>query len=251
MTALRSALFYVWLLLATLALGLVSFAIRAFARQHALWLGQVWAAAVLAGLRVLCGVCWTVTGREHLPPDGPMLIASQHQSAFDTLVWMTLLPRVSYVYKSELARIPIVGPMLLASGQTPVRRQARGAAIQGLLLEAERAVADRRQIIIFPQGTRTAPGTDVRLRTGIVALAHHTGLPVVPVATDSGHVWRRRAFRKRSGVVHLVVCPALAPDLSSSELLSAIATSWRDAERAMEPVDNSVRNVPMRTEAAR
>ena len=253
MSWVRATLFYGWMLIATLVLGLVSFGIRAIAPHHALWLARIWALWLVAGVRTLCGIHYRLAGAEHLPgsdstrdgpmlrqPDAPMLLAVQHQSAYDTLVWMNLLPRPSYIFKSELARIPIVGPMLLASGQIPVERRSGGKSLPKLLLRAEQAVADRRQIIIFPQGTRTAPGVEVKLHVGIAALAKRTRLDVVPVATDSGHLWRRRAFRKRSGLVRLVVGPPLSCDLPTDEMLARIAAFWQSNEAAPAHVDNSV-----------
>lgn len=240
MTAIRSGLFYAWLVVATLVLGVVGVFVRLFAPHRTLWVGIVWAGWLVAGLRVLCGMRVRLLGAEHLRPDEPMLIAMQHQSAYDTLVWMNLLPRVSYVFKSELRRIPIIGGMLLATGQIPVERGARGKALPGLLREAERAVADRRQIILFPQGTRTPAGVRVKLRSGVAALARHTGLPVVPVATDSGRLWQRQSFRKLPGTVHLVVCPPIPADTPPEEMLARIDDAWTLAEQAMRPVDNSV-----------
>ena len=240
MTALRSGLFYVWLVVATLVLGPVGLFTRLFAPHRTLQVGIVWAGWLVAGLRVLCGMQVRLTGAEHLRPDEPMLIAMQHQSAFDTLVWMNLLPRVSYVFKSELRRLPVIGPMLLATGQIPVERGARGRALPKLLLEADRAVANRRQIILFPQGTRTPPGVRVKLRSGIAALARHTGLPVVPVATDSGHLWRRQAFRKLPGTVHLHVCPAIPADTPPDEMLARIDAAWAAFEEPAQLVDKSV-----------
>ena len=240
MIALRSGLFYLWLVVATLLLGPVGLFTRLFAPHRTLWVGIVWAGWLVAGLRVLCGMRVELTGAEHLQPDQPMLIAMQHQSAFDTLVWMNLLPRVSYVFKSELRHLPVIGPMLIATGQIPVERGARGRALPKLLHEADKAVAGRRQIILFPQGTRTPPGVRVKLRSGVAALTRHTGLPVVPVATDSGHLWRRRAFRKLPGTVHLHVCPPIPADTQPDVLLVGISDAWESAERAFAAVDKSV-----------
>lgn len=239
MTGLRSGLFYAWLVAATLVLGVLGAFVRLFAPERTLWVGIVWAGWLIAGLRVLCGMRVRLLGAEHLRPDEPMLIAMQHQSAYDTLVWMNLLPRVSYVFKSELRRIPIIGPMLIATGQIPVQRGARGKALPGLLREADKAVAARRQIILFPQGTRTPPGVRVKLRSGIAALARHTGLPVVPVATDSGRLWGGRAFRKQPGTVHLVVCAPIPADTDPDEMLARIADAWAESENWLA-VDNSV-----------
>jgi 1-acyl-sn-glycerol-3-phosphate acyltransferase len=232
-TLIRSAVFNLYFVLATLGYGVVGLFVRAFAPQRALWLATAWVRALLGGARLICGIRVVVIGRENLP-DGPALIASQHQSAFDTLVWLMIVPRVSYVFKAELAKIPLFGPMLRPAGQIPLDRGASFAAIKSLLRGAEKAVAEQRQIVIFPEGTRVEPGQVVPLRPGIAALASRTGLPVIPVATDSGMRWGRRAFRKRAGPIHLVIGAPIPPGLGQAGLLDTLRASWRDAELQMK-----------------
>lgn len=221
----RSAFYNVWFVGATIGLGTFGIGVRVFARRHSLWLAQLWSRALLGGARLICGITYEVVGRENLP-DGPALIASQHQSAFDTLVWLLLVPRVSYVYKSELGDIPLVGPLLAASGQIKLDRGASFAAVKSLLRGAERAVADGRQIVIFPEGTRVAPGVEVEIRPGVAALASRTGLAVIPVATNSGRLWGRRAFLKRPGVVQIVIGPPIPPRQGQAALLAALRQGW-------------------------
>jgi 1-acyl-sn-glycerol-3-phosphate acyltransferase len=187
---------------------------------------------MLAGARHICGIRFQVTGREHLPSDGPALLASQHQSAFDTLVWMTLLPRTSYVMKHELTRIPLFGPMLMAAGMLSVRRSAGGAGLRTLLNRTEAARAAGRQIVIFPEGTRVPPGVQVPLQPGIAAIAARLELPVLPVATNSGLCWGRRAFLKYPGVIRIDIGAPVAAGTARAELLAAISAHWRAREAA-------------------
>jgi len=243
MTWLRSLLFNVWFFAATLGMGLLGVPVRWFARRHALWVAQSWAGLVLDGAVALCGIRVVVLGREHLPTQGAALIASQHQSAFDTLIWLRLVPRVAYVFKAELARIPLFGSLLVPAGQIPVDRGASFSAVRSLLRGADRAKADGRQIVIFPEGTRVAPGVEAELRPGIAALAARTGLPVIPVATDSGLLWGRRAFRKRPGVIHIVVGPPIPAGLPQAKLIATLRERWREAEAVAGLVDKSVHKV--------
>ncbi len=243
MTWLRSLLFNVWFFAATLGMGLLGVPVRWFARRHALWVAQSWAGLVLDGAAALCGIRVVVLGREHLPTQGAALIASQHQSAFDTLIWLRLVPRVAYVFKAELARIPLFGSLLVPAGQIPVDRGASFSAVRSLLRGADRAKADGRQIVIFPEGTRVEPGVEAELRPGIAALAARTGLPVIPVATDSGLLWGRRAFRKRPGVIHIVVGPPIPAGLPQAKLIATLRERWREAEAVAGLVDKSVHKV--------
>ena len=232
----RSVLFNLWFYVATAVLAAVALAGIGTPAQRsdwALWVARYWARVVFVGLRWCCGITWEVTGREHLPASGPALIASNHQSAFDTMVWLLLLPRACYVVKRELLRVPIFGPACRLTGMILVDRDAGGAAIRSLLREADRAVAERRQMVIFPEGTRVAPGAALPLQPGGAALASRTGLPLIPVATDSGYCWGRRAFRKRPGVIHLAVGATIPPGLKRDELMLRLEAAIEQGKAAI------------------
>jgi 1-acyl-sn-glycerol-3-phosphate acyltransferase len=198
MTLLRSALFNVVFFSVTFLLTLPATLVRIVTPDRVMPIAMLWARILVAAARVICGIRLHVEGREHLH-DGALLIASRHQSAFDTFVWLTLLPRCCYVLKHELVGIPLFGRLIVATGMIAVDRHAGPPALRHLLREGERAVRERRQIVIFPEGTRSdefAP-----LQPGVAALASYTRLAVIPVATDSGKCWGRRAFFKRPGVI--------------------------------------------------
>lgn len=240
MALLRSILFNVLAFALTVVMGVGAFPIRWFAQKLALPYAKLWSRLVLVLFRDICGVEVRITGQENLAlaGGGPMLIASQHQSAFDTLIWMLLVPYPSYVMKGELRRIPLLGPMLILAGMMPIERAAGAKAMRALLQETEKAVADGKQIIIFPEGTRTAPGELMPLKPGIAAMAAHAKLPVVPVATNSGLFWGRNAFLKRSGVLHVAIGTPLAPT-NRKLLLGEIEASWRALEQGFIQQDQA------------
>ena len=247
----RATLFNLYFALLTLLMGLAALPLRWFAPSRALPYAKVWAGLSVAGLKAICGIEVRVSGRRHLQADAPVLIASQHQSAFDTLVWMNLVPRPAYVMKRELTRIPLVGPMLLLAGMIPLEREGGASALRDLLRDTARAVADHRQIVIFPEGTRVQAGERVALQPGIAALASHAGLPVLPVSTDSGRCWSRNAFVKRPGILHIDIAAPIPPGLRRRELLDAIRAGWDDCEALRQraafldkPVDNPVGSAP-------
>lgn len=205
---------------------------------------HAWARAVV-GLLPIAGIRLRVTGLEHLPAGGCVL-ASRHESAFDTVVWFALLPRGTYVLKRELLRIPLYGWYALRSGMIPVDRQGGGAALRQMVRAASAAARRDQQIVIFPEGTRAAPGERPPLQPGIVGLAAAAGVPILPVATDSGRVWGRRAFLKRPGVIQISIKPALPPGLSRVGLLRALAEAIQPApggavDKPVEPGGGSPR----------
>ena len=231
--AARALAFNVYFFALTFLLGLGAIPFRLFARRRILGYARLWIRLVLGGLRRICRIRIEVTGTEHLPADGAALIASQHQSAFDTLVWLLIARRPSYVLKRELTRIPLFGPLLLPSGMIAVDRQGGAAALRGLIRDARAAAAASRQIVIFPQGTRVGVGERVKLQPGIAALAAATGLPVIPVVTDSGRFWGRRAFVKRPGTIQVRIGPPLPPGGDRASLLARIEAAWSEGEHAL------------------
>lgn len=239
MIVLRSALFNAWFFGTTALLGAVGIFVRAGLPSRTLGLARLWARTVLFGARWICGIDVDITGLEQLPA-GAALLASQHQSAFDTLIWVVQLPKCSYVFKAELADTPLFGPMLEASGQIPIDRGASIAAVRSLIRGTLAAKAAGRQIVIFPEGTRVAPGVKSEIRGGFSLIASRTGLPIYPVSTDSGLYWGRRSFVKRPGRVRIHVGEPIPPTLSGADLVATLERRWHEAIPTAPIVDNSV-----------
>jgi 1-acyl-sn-glycerol-3-phosphate acyltransferase len=222
MTLLRSALFNLFFFTATFVLTVaLATPVRLLAPHRVLDVARLWARTMLWALRVLCGIRLQVTGLEHVGT-GAALIASRHQSAFDTFVWLTLVPRCCYVLKRELLRVPLFGPLMPAAGMIAVDREGGATALRGLIREGERAMRERRQIVIFPEGTRAGMGAMLPLQPGVAALAARTRLPVIPVLTDSGRCWGRRAFQKRPGTIHVRILRPLPADLKRDQLMRCL-----------------------------
>ncbi|MFT8895472.1 MAG: lysophospholipid acyltransferase family protein [Acetobacter sp.] len=229
MRVIRSALFRIYIVVISVLMGWAAMPVRLFWPRYAMPYAKLWARFYLAGGRFWCGIHTHVEGLEKLPKNKPFIIASQHQSAFDTLVWMNLVSKPTYVMKEELLKVPFVGPMLKLTGMIPVQRAGGSKAMRGLLKETERAAADGRQMIIFPEGTRMAYGETVPLKPGIVAMARHTGLPVYPVATNSGLCWPNRGFLKRAGTISVVIGDPVQAK-GRGEMLQAIERAWQEEQ---------------------
>lgn len=160
-------------------------------------------------MKVTCGITLEVRGREHLPKSGPALIAAKHQSAIDTVIWFTLVPDVVYVMKQELFHAPFYGWFARRAGMIGVDREGGNKVMRQMMREGQQAMKAGRQIVIFPEGTRSAPGERIPYQPGVVALASAVKLPVIPAATNSGTFWGRRHFIKRPGVMIVQVLPPL------------------------------------------
>jgi 1-acyl-sn-glycerol-3-phosphate acyltransferase len=232
MPRLRSLLFnigfYGWTALMVIAgIFLLPFSWQA---MHAV--GRLWARGTMALLRHLVGLDWRLEGGDNILA-GPAIYASKHQSTWDTLIFALLLRNPAYVLKRELLWIPFFGQLLARSRPIGVNRSAGAAALRALLADAERAVAAGRPIVIFPEGTRTAPGESRPYHPGIAALYQRLGLPVVPVALDSGVYWGRRRFEKLPGRITIAVLPAIAPGLDRRAFMAALEQRIESRSRTL------------------
>lgn len=218
MTALRSLAFNLFFLFFSLVLAIAYLPLLLLPRRF-LWAGaRFWIRTLFAALRLLCGLGSRFEGREHLPP-GAGIVAAKHQSAWDTLVFLLLLEAPVMVLKRELLRVPLFGWYLQRLGMIAVDRGGGTAALQGLLRQARQRAAEGRPIVIFPEGTRTDPGSSRRYQPGVAALYRDLGLPVVPVALNSGRYWGRRAFSKRPGTILLKALPPIPPGLERADFM--------------------------------
>jgi len=154
-------------------------------------------------------------------PDGPCLIAVKHQSMYETIQMLRVIRTPVVVLKQQLASIPLFGWMTRRYGVIPVDREAGPKALRTLLTAAKRALADRRPVVIFPEGTRVAPGERPELRSGFAGLYRALNLPVVPIAVDSGRLWGR-GLLKRPGVVTFKIGETIPPGLKRDEIEARI-----------------------------
>jgi len=174
-----------------------------------------WARSCLFLHRVVIGTTEEIRGLERIPPGG-LLIASKHQSAWETLRLALLVPRPTFILKRQLLYVPLFGWYMWKTGMIPVDRGKGGAAIEAMTTLARRRIAEGRQIIIFPEGTRRAPGAPPAYRRGPARLYAALGVPCLPVALNSGLFWPRRAWH-RSGTILLECLDPIAPGLGSDE----------------------------------
>ena len=150
-------------------------------------------------------------------PDGPYLIAVKHQSMYETIQMLRVIRTPVVVLKQQLASIPLFGWMTRRYGVIPVDREAGPKALRTMLTAARRALADRRPVVIFPEGTRVPPGERPELRSGFAGLYRALNLPVVPIAVDSGRLWSR-GLLKQPGVVTFKVGETIPPGLKRAEI---------------------------------
>jgi 1-acyl-sn-glycerol-3-phosphate acyltransferase len=237
---LRSCIFNTLFMTFTAFCSVIAMALLPFHPRFMRGFIRLWARSIIWLMRFVCGIRVRVTGLERIAP-GAAIIASKHQSAFDTFDWPALLAQPSYVLKRELLDLPFWGRAARHTGAVPVDRDGGGAALRGMVRDAKRVLDEGRPLIIFPEGTRSSPGEKVPYQPGVAALVINSGVPCYPVATDSGRCWGRRAFRKMPGVISISVLPPLPSGLSRKPLMETLeAQIETETARLMgnlEPVD--------------
>ena len=218
---LRSLAFNVGWYAASAILAIAGAPILPMPRRAVVAWARLWITVVLWWLRVTCGLSHRLRGLENLPA-GPVIIACKHQSSWETLAFTLLFDDIAIVLKRELLFIPIVGWAMARAGNIAVARGDGAAALRGLVRQARAAIAERRSIVIFPEGTRVAPGYQRPYQVGTAALYRQLGVPVVPIALNSGLFWGRRQWVKRPGVITMEVLPPIAPGLSRDAFMTTL-----------------------------
>ena len=235
--------FFTWTVIAG-TIGLPSLiAPRAVTMQF----GRFWARIALALLRVIVGLDHEIRGLDRVPL-GACIIAMKHQSAWDTLIPLVLFRDHAAVAKRELLLLPFYGWYAARAGSISVDRKAGSSALRRLVAAARPAAAEGRPIVIFPEGTRVAPGAHLPYLPGVAALYQALALPLVPAAVNSGYFWGRRSFVKRPGRIVLEFLEPIPPGWPRRRVMAeleqrietATAALLREAEAA-HPTSSLVR----------
>lgn len=218
---LRSLFFNVGWYIGTAIIAIVGSPILVLPARYVVAWSLLWIDFCLGWLSLTCRLTHRLDGIENMP-SGPVILACKHQSTWETLAFSRLFPGSATVLKRELLFIPIVGWAMARAGNIAVERGDGARALRGLVRQAKAALAEGRSILIFPEGTRTEVGSQRAYQVGTAALYRQLGVPVVPVALNSGLFWGRRKFIKRPGVITVEILPAIAPGLGRDAFISTL-----------------------------
>jgi 1-acyl-sn-glycerol-3-phosphate acyltransferase len=231
MLLIRSALFALFQAVTVIPYGLLCLLCAPLPLHVRYRVTTGWPRMVLWAARVLCGIEHRVIGWENLP-DGPAILLSKHQSTWETFFYVSHLPRdVCFVFKRELLWIPFFGWGIGLLNMIHIdRRNTNRTAFESMVAQGARRLGEGRWIVMFPEGTRTAVGTQGRYKSGGARLAVRTGTPVVPLAVNAGELWPKKQFVKRPGVVTVSIGKPIDPVGKTPEALSATVEGWIEAE---------------------
>ena len=188
-----------------------------------------WAHMMLFLLRLICGIRYRVIGAEHIPT-APSIILSKHQSAWETLAFQQIFPAQVWVLKKELLRVPFFGWGLALTSPIAIDRSSRKAALKQIVEQGKDRLKQGFWIVIFPEGTRIAPGKKGKYGIGGAWLATHTGAPVVPVAHNAGEFWGRNSFLKLPGTITVSIGEPIDPAGMEPGDLNTRVEAWIEAE---------------------
>lgn len=184
-----------------------------------------WARFNLWWLKVSCGLRYRVHGRDRIP-SANAIVFCKHQSAWETLALQQIFPPQVWLLKRELLWVPFFGWGLAMLEPIAIDRRAGRRAVEQLVRQGKERLANGRWVVIFPEGTRVAPGQTGRYGIGGAVLAAASGYPVVPVAHNAGAFWPRRGFIKRPGVITVVVGPPIDSRGKDAETIKEEAKAW-------------------------
>lgn len=235
MVAVRSALFLLLATLLTMPFGVLVSLAAALPMPVRYRIIAVWRVGFMALCRYVLGIRYQVIGRENIPAE-PSVVLAKHQSAWETVGLQEIFPPLVFVLKKELLRVPFFGWGLAALKMISIDRAAAKDALKQVFDQGRDRLAAGYWVVIFPEGTRVAPGQTCRYKPGGAHLAVRAGVRVVPVAHDAGELWRRGALSISPGLITVSIGPPIDPAGKTAAKINALAAAWIEGEmRRLSP----------------
>ncbi|MCD8542356.1 MAG: 1-acyl-sn-glycerol-3-phosphate acyltransferase [Gammaproteobacteria bacterium] len=199
----------------------------------ACWLARQYGFLVVHVAKYLCGIHYTIQGRDNIPSNNRFIIFSKHQSTWETLFLLYYFPHMSIILKKELLRIPFFGWGLKALRPIAIDRNAGRAALNALNQQGEERLKQGLCILCFPEGTRQSPGAEPDYKVGGAMLASKTGAPILPIALNSGECWRKKGFIKQPGTISVRIGPCISVENKKTSVILQEAEQWIESQMAI------------------
>ena len=226
----RSLIYLIGQVISTLLLGPLMLLMRPFSFETRYAAANRWVRFNLWVLNRVCGLSYRVQGMEHIPDGQSGLILCKHQSAFETIALQAIFPPVVFILKQELLRIPVWGWAMATLEPIAIDRQAKTQALKQVLRDGMARIKAGRWVVLFPEGTRVAPGERGRYGSSGGMLAQRARCPVVPVAHNAGEYWSKNGFLKFPGIIEVHIGPVLDGATLSAVEINQEAERWIEAE---------------------
>jgi len=218
---LRSIIYNILFYLNLVVLMLAAIVTLVLPRKAILYMATLWGRISVWLLEVVCHTRFELRGAEKLPK-GAIIVAAKHQSTWETFALLYLFDDFTFIVKRELMWIPLFGWFMMKGRMVPVDRGAGAQALSAMINRAREEIRSGRQLVIFPEGTRRAPGAPPRYKYGVAHLYAEVGVPCVPVALNSGLFWPRRALTRLPGTIVVEILDPIIPGLGKDEFFARL-----------------------------
>ena len=217
----RSILFYVFLVLWTIFMGTICFPYLFISHHYLRKPVNRWIKGIFKLLQIICNITYEIRGKENIPSYA-VLVASKHQSAFETFALFLYLNKSIFIHKKQLFYIPIFGQYLMKAKMISIDRSEGTAAIRKMLKQTKLRMSEGYSIIIFPEGTRKKPGENPNYKTGFIGIYNETKSEILPVAVNSGFCWPKHTFVKKPGHIIIQILKPIPSELERSDILNRV-----------------------------
>lgn len=233
----RSLLFSISLIVITVPFSFICVAARlTLPLRYRCAMIAWWTGTMISSLKFFCNVNYDVQGLENIPKNHNGIIFSKHQSTWETFYLQSIFPDTAIILKRELKWVPFFGWGLAITNPIAINRSDKSSAMTQIFDQGKKCLEDGRWVLVFPEGTRIAPGKIGIYKKGGAKLAVETGYPVIPVAHNAGRFWPKRSFIKKPGTVKVVIGPLIESKNKTPEELLEEAKNW--IESTILKIDN-------------
>ena len=227
MRFLRSLFFYVFFYTGTIIFFLIFSPVSFFTRNFVVILSTFWTKSVIKLSKLILGIKYEIKGVENIPKSGSFVVASNHQSAWETFFLGSLFPGSIFILKDELKKIPIFSQYFKKLGFIFVKREKAFDSLKILLKSVRELISQNNSIfIIFPEGTRLKPGDRIKLNSGVFAIHKLSGLPILPIKLNSGKFWINKKFNKRKGTIIIKIFPIINKEDDKEKVMTKLANYY-------------------------
>lgn len=231
----RSILFTICHYIYSLLVFIIMLPVFILPRKWAMIMPIVWTGGTIKLLQWICGIKIKIEGKENLPKKNGYIVASKHQSAMETQMFHTLVPKTFFIFKKELLWLPFAGLYALKVGCLPVDRSGGGVALRKMLNGAKKRFKEGMNMVIFPEGTRTPPDKETTkpYSPGIALIYEACQVPVVPIALNTGYCWPKNSFMRYPGTVTVHILPPIQPGLPKRQFLQELQSQIEHEQKKL------------------
>jgi 1-acyl-sn-glycerol-3-phosphate acyltransferase len=230
----RSFLFNVFFYMGSIIYGIGLLPLCIIPGAHK-WIAYSWTGWIMWLLKLMIGTDYEVRGQQYISPAKPVIYASKHQSAWETFALYYILKCPVFIVKREIGWLPFLGLYIFTTGMVPLNRTGGIKSFKKMIQDTKKRFLQNRSLVIFPEGTRTAPGERGLYKPGVYSLYHALGCAVVPVAMNSGIFWPRRSFLKRRGTIVIEFLSPIKAGLGKEEFMKALENTIETASLNLLP----------------